>query len=111
MSFFKNKQRRDVHAVFLNRAIFADLHHINGRWMPAIIDYGENAEREKRYADHIDGMYRAMFVLYVAESDYGRLPSYDSSVRLDGKLFSVLEAKEEDGVFAITLAANRGRGR
>lgn len=111
MSFFKQQKERDVHAIFLDTSIFADMHEINGRWMPAVIDYGENTEREKRFSDHIDGMYRAALVLYVSARDYGRLPSYDSSVRLDGKLYAVVEATDEDGLFAITLAANRGRGR
>lgn len=110
MSAFKERLRQDIHSVFLNLDEFADLHTINGAEMPAVIDSQENTEREKRFSDHIDGVYQAGTVLYVAATDYGVLPSQGSRVILDGCNYTVADAVDEYGVYMIVLVANRGRG-
>ena len=112
MSVFKQLTARDIHRTFLNLNEFADIHNVNGRDMPVVIDYNENVEREKRFSDHIEGMFRTAFVMYVAVRDYGGpLPRYDSNVLLDGEKYRVEAATKEGGMYAITLMANRGRGR
>ena len=111
MSRFKDLMAEDVHRVFLNLNEFAELHNINGKEMSAIIEHAEARKREKRYKDHIDGMYQGLVVLYVAASDYGSLPPEGSYVVLDGAKYTVSDADSQDGMYVLTLAANRGRGR
>ena len=107
---FKQVMERDVDETFLNIAEFADLHNIDGIDMPAIIDDMENIEREKRMKSHMDGIYARQVLLYVKASVFpGGLPAQEQVVKLDGKMYIVVDATDEGGVYAITLEANRSR--
>ena len=104
---FKDIYYADVHNVFLNIEEFSDTHMINGKAMPCQVDTFEQIEREKRYKDHIDGMYAQELLIYVAASDYGIIPKRGSLLILDNKRYQVSDAVEEDGVYSITIGANR----
>lgn len=110
MSFdFKQMIADDIHNVFLNTAEFSDIHNINGKDMPCQIDTYEQIEREKRYKDHMDGVYANEQLIYVAASDFGKIPKQGSVLLLDGKTYRVTEAVEEDtgGIYSITIGANK----
>ena len=95
---FKQVMDRDVDETFLNVAEFADLHNIDGNNVPALIDDMENIEREKRMKSNMDGIHARQVLLYVKASVF---PS--------GKMYTVVDATDEGGVYTITLEANRSR--
>lgn len=105
---FKDIIKRDVKAVFLNTEEFSEIHTVNGKPMAAQIDNNEQIEREKRYNQHMDGIYVKQILMYVSEADFGPLPKQGTSVSLDGKTYRVADAISEDGVYSVTLEANRG---
>ena len=109
MSFdFKKMVEDDVHNVFLNIEEFSDIHTINGEEIPGQVDSYEQIEREKRYKDHMDGLYMNKQLLYVSKSDFGKIPKEGSILNLDGNpRFRVIEAVEEDRVYVITIGENR----
>ena len=107
MSAFKDIIAADVHRTFLNIDEFSDLHTINGREMPCQVDSNEQIEREKRFNQHMDGVYLNQKLIYVASSDYGALPKQGSLITMDGRKYLVADAIEEDGVYSITLDATR----
>lgn len=105
---FKDIIKRDVKQVFMNTEEFSEIHTVNGKPMAAQIDNNEQIEREKRYNQHMDGIYVKQVLLYVSAEDYGPLPKQGTAVSLDKKLYKVADAISEDGVYSITLEANRG---
>lgn len=107
MSMFKDVIRDDI-KTFINSEEFSDIHKINGVEMPVQIDNNEQIEREKRLNQHMDGIYTKQMLVYVAASDFGKLPKYGSIFNLDGRIYTVTDAIDEGGVFSITLEANRG---
>lgn len=107
MSAFKDIIASDVHGTFLNIDEFSDIHNVNGTDMPVQIDSNEQIEREKRFAQNMDGIYLNQKLIYVAASDYGPLPKQGSSITLDEKRYRVADAIDEYGVYSITLEANR----
>ncbi len=107
MSAFKDIIAADVHRTFLNIDEFSDLHTINGREIPCQVDSNEQIEREKRFNQHMDGVYLNQKLIYVASSDYGALPKQGSLITMDGRKYLVADAIEEDGVYSITLDATR----
>ena len=109
MSLFKELIARDIHRTFLRTDLFADMHEVNGRMMPILIDDSARDEREKRFSDYTDGMYAADLLIYVAASDYGALPAYGSLVTFDSADYTVATAADEGGIYVIALTANRGR--
>lgn len=107
MSAFKDIIAEDVHAVFMNTDEFSDMHNVNGTLMAVQIDSNEQIEREKRINQYMDGIWKNQKLIYVAADDFGPLPKQGSVVTLDGKVMRVADAIAEDGVYSITLEANR----
>lgn len=104
---FKDIVKADVHNVFLNLEEFADTHTVNGTDMAVLIDNNEQIEREKRNNQNMDGIFTNQRLIYVAASDFGSLPKQGSILTLDKRTFRVVDAIDEDGIYSITLEANR----
>ena len=107
MSIFKDMIAADVHAVFLNTEEFSDIHNVNGVEMPVQEDSNEQIEREKRFNQHMDGLYLNQKLIYVSAADYGPMSKQGSTIRYDGRRYKVADAIEEDGVYSITLEEAR----
>ena len=104
---FKDIIKADVHNVFLNLEEFADTHTVNGTDMAVLIDNNEQIEQEKRNNQNMDGIFTNQRLIYVAASDFGPLPKQGSLLTLDKRTFRVADAIDEDGIYSITLEANR----
>ena len=104
---FKNIVREDVHNVFLNIEEFSEIHTINVKSMPVQVDSNEQIEREKRSAKNIEGIFTNQRLIYVAASDFGPMPKQGSLLTMDNRMFRVADAVDEDGIYSITLEANR----
>ena len=107
---FKQVMDRDVEETFFNTSEFADLHNIDGVDVPAIVDDIENIEREKRMKSNMDGIHARQVLLYVKASVFpSGLPAQKRLIKLDGQMYTVVDATDEGGVYTITLEANRSR--
>lgn len=104
---FKDVIRADVHKAFLNTEEFSDMHMINGTEMAVQIDSNEQIEREKRYNQNMDGIYKNQKLIFVAASDFGPLPKQGSLLIMDKRTYRVADAIDEDGIYSIILEANR----
>jgi len=106
---FKEIIQSDISNNFMNSLEFADLHTIDGKSMKVIIDNNEHLEREKRAAQRqiVDGMYIKQVLIYVSGSEYGPFPAQGKQLILDGKRYRVADAIDEDGLYSITLEANK----
>ncbi len=106
---FKDVMAADINDAFLFAGEFADTHNINGVDMTALVDDMEHIEREKKMKSSMDGIFARQILIYVKASEFGDLPAEKDIVRLDGKTYQVVDATDEDGVYTITLEANRSR--
>ena len=104
---FKEAVASDVHEVFLNTDEFSDTHMVNGVAMAVQIDDNEQIEREKRFNQNMDGLFTNQKLIYVAADEFGPLPKQGTILRLDNRTYTVADAIAEDGVYSITLEANR----
>lgn len=104
---FKDVIKADVHRVFLNVDEFSDMHTINGVEMPVQIDSNEQIEREKRFNQNMDGIYKNQKLIYVSASDFGPMPKQGSVLIMDKRTYRVADAIDEGGIYSITLEANR----
>lgn len=104
---FKDIIASDVHDAFMNAEEFSEMHTINGVEMPVQVDSNEQIEREKRFNQHMDGIYKNQKLIYVAATDYGPMPKQGSLIQFDKKPYKVADAISEDGIYSITLEANR----
>lgn len=105
---FKEMASRDIGKVFMVNTEFMDTHIIDGIEMRVIVDANELVEREKGSAGtHTNGLYSAETMIYVPVEDFGRAPKIGSNLMLDGKSYFVREVINEDGIYSMTLEANR----
>ncbi len=106
---FKELVQSDITNTFMNENEFADIHTIDGKQMHVIIDNNENIEREKRISQKQlnEGMYLKQVLIYVSAHEYGPLPAEGKLLKLDQKLLRVVDAINEDGLYSITLEANK----
>lgn len=104
---FKDIVKEDVRRVFLNVEEFSDLHLVNGKKIPAQIDNNEQIEREKRVNQNMDGIYMNQKLIYVPAEEFGPMPKQGALFQLDGRVYRVADVISEDGIYSITLEANR----
>ena len=111
MMSFKELVEQDNRTVFMNLDEFADIHVINGKEMPCIIDNNEMIDREKRYQYkrrlYADGVDLKEVLLYVKAEDFGSLPAVGRSLTLDKKSYIISDAIDEGGIYSISLEANK----
>lgn len=106
---FKSAIEQDNKSVFLNSSEFGEVHEINGKEMPVIIDDNELLERDKAHLLNADisGLHYSRRLLYVAASYFDVRPDPDSFLQLDADLYRVKSATEEAGIYAIEIEAVR----
>ena len=108
---FKEQMQLDIGAVFMNLEEFSDIHTVNGKEMAVQIDSNEMIEREKRHQNrqgvYTDGVYIKELLIYVKAEDFGKLPAVGRVLTLDGKAYTISDAIDEDGIYSLSLEANR----
>lgn len=106
MPGFKDIMRADLD-IFMNLDEFAAMHSVNGKKMAVTIDNNDLIERAKKAKSNMDWIYVKSTLIYVKAKDFGQLPAVGSAFHLDGKIFKVTDATNEDGLYSIHLEANR----
>lgn len=110
---FKDTIKQDIRAVFLNFDEFGEIHRLNGKERLVIIDENELTEREKKIKvsggmKGVDGeLHLKQLLFYIASADFGKLPSPGSVLDFDGRKYVITDAENEDGIYSISLEANR----
>jgi hypothetical protein len=104
---FKEILEEDVKDVFFNIDEFSEVHTINGKEMPVQFDSIEQIEKEKRFNQHMDGIFVQQKLMYVSADDYGQMPKQGSVIIVDKRRYIVADAIDEGGVYSITLEVNR----
>lgn len=108
---FKELVAIDNQRVFLNIDEFSEIHTINGKSIPCLIDNNELVDREKKYRykvnHYVDNLSIKEILLYVSVKDFGPMPLTGRQLILDGKKYTVMEAINEDGIYSITLEVNK----
>lgn len=108
---FKEQIARDNRTVFMNMEEFCDMHNINGRDIPCMIDNNEMIDREKRYqykrSLYGDGVYLKEMLIFVNARDFGPLPPTGKTLMFDKKVYTISDAINENGIYSITLEANK----
>ena len=108
---FKETIEADNKATFLNLFEFAETHNINGKAMACQIDNNEMIDREKRYqykrSLYADGVYLKEMLIYVRAEEFGPLPAVGRTLTFDKKIYTISDAIDEDGIYSLSLEANK----
>ncbi|PWK16067.1 hypothetical protein [Tumebacillus permanentifrigoris] len=96
---FKDSLNADIRAVFLNPDEFAEIHLINGKETPCIIDFSASGT-------DFEGTYVKRLTLYVEPSKLDKKPIVDGRLRIGDKHYTVISVSETSGLLDIGLEAN-----
>ena len=95
--------------VFFNLDEMAEEHELEGETIAmVIVDSVVNSDRKGVNNQHLyasQEVYKKFKTLYIKSSDF-HVPEVDSELELDGKLYYVEDAGEEQGVIRIVISAN-----
>lgn len=104
---FKDQIKQDLSDVFLNLDEFADLHRIEGKEVPVVIDSDMMAKLSKIGDNRIHGMDEADMVIMGKASDLPENLDPGRLLNLDGREVIVVTTTSEMGLVQIAVRQNR----
>ena len=104
---FKDQIKQDLSDVFLNLDEFADLHRIEGKEVPVVIDSDIMAKLSKIGDNRIHGMDEADMVIMCKASDLPENLDPGRLLNLDGREVIVVTTTSEMGLVQIAVRQNR----
>lgn len=104
---FKDQIKQDLSDVFLNLDEFADLHRIEGKEVPVVIDSDIMAKLSKIGDNRIHGMDKADMVIMGKASDLPENLDPGRLLNLDGREVIVVTTTSEMGLVQIAVRQNR----
>lgn len=101
---FKEQLQQDLDAVFLNTDEFGELHRVEGKQLPVVVD---NDQLVKLKQGQILGLVEADMLLMGKESDFP--PDMDPGrlLNVDGKELIVTSSGTDMGLIEVALRQNR----
>ena len=104
---FKDQIKQDLSDIFLNLDEFADLHRIEGKEVPVVIDSDIMAKLSKIVDNRIHGMDEADMVIMGKASDLPENLDPGRLLNLDGREVIVVTTTSEMGLVQIAVRQNR----
>ena len=104
---FKDQIKQDLSDIFLNLDAFADLHRIDGKEVPVVIDSDIMAKLSKIGDNRIHGMDEADMVIMGKASDLPENLDPGRLLNLDGREVIVVTTTSEMGLVQIAVRQNR----
>lgn len=104
---FKDQIKQDLSDVFLNLDEFADLHRIEGKEVPVVIDSDMLEKLSKIGDNRIHGMDEADMVIMGKASDLPEKLDPGRLLNLDGREVIVVTTTSEMGLVQIAVRQNR----
>ena len=104
---FKDQIKQDLSDIFLNLDEFADLHRIEGKEVPVVIDSDIMAKLSKLGDNRIHGMDEADMVIMGKASDLPENLDPGRLLNLDGREVIVVTTTSEMGLVQIAVRQNR----
>ena len=104
---FKDQIKQDLSDIFLNLDEFADLHRIEGKEVPVVIDSDIMAKLSKIGDNRIHGMDEADMVIMGKASDLPENLDPGRLLNLDGREVILVTTTSEMGLVQIAVRQNR----
>lgn len=104
---FKDQIKQDLSDIFLNLDEFADLHRIEGKEVPVVIDSDIMAKLSKIGDNRIHGMEETDMVIMGKASDLPENLDPGRLLNLDGREVIVVTTTSEMGLVQIAVRQNR----
>lgn len=104
---FKDQIKQDLSDIFLNLDEFADIHRIEGKEVPVVIDSDIMAKLSKIGDNRIHGMDEADMIIMGKASELPENLDPGRLLNLDGREVIVVTTTSEMGLVQIAVRQNR----
>lgn len=103
---FKEQIQRDLDVTFMNLNEFAELHCVEGRNIPVVVD---NDQLNNLKKGNILGLVEADMLLMGKESDFPQDIDPGRNLNVDGRELLVVKSGKDMGLIEVALLQNRTR--
>ena len=101
---FKDQIRKDLDTVFLNLNEFAEIHRVEGKEIPVVVDNDQLTELKK---GQILGLVEADILLMGRECDFPADLAPGRLMNIDGREHIVVNSGKNAGLVEVALSQNR----
>lgn len=107
---FKESVDIDVKNTFFNRDEFSELHSVNGKDLPVVIDDDKMNELIGAKFTPLERVYEKMILFYVQKELLEFAPEINGNIFFDDELYQVADISDDGfGVLAVTIGQNTCR--
>lgn len=108
MMSFKEQLERDFDNIFFNLNEFAELHDIDGKKIPIVVDNETLLRMNLGKTADSDGIFQDNKMFFVQKKNLDYEPVIDQIMEFDGESYQVENVLEDLGGYTIILKGNAG---
>ncbi len=108
MRTFKEQLEKDFSAVFFNMDEFAELHSIDGKEVPVVVDNDTLLALKLGVNANSDGIFEDAKMFFVQKKDMDYEPVIGQIMDFDGETYPIGNIMEDFGGYTIILRGNMG---
>lgn len=108
MMSFKEQIERDFDNIFFNLNEFAELHDIDGKKIPIVVDNETLLQMNLGKTADSDGIFQDNKMFFVQKKNLNYEPVIDQIMEFDGESYQVENVLEDLGGYTIILKGNAG---
>lgn len=106
MRSFKEQLEKDFDSTFFNTNEFAEMHSINGKMIPVVVDNEKIIELSLGKLADTDGIFANAIMFFVQKKDLDSEPVAGQHMQFDGEYYPVSDVLEDSGGYTIVLTGN-----
>lgn len=108
MKSFKDQLEEDFEQTFFNLDEFAEMHTIDGKEIPVVVDNETLLELDMGKTVDTDGIFEDDKMFFVQKKDMDSPPVIDQLIDFDGETYPVGKVLEDCGGYTVILRGNAG---
>lgn len=108
MKTFEEQLQKDSEQTFFNLGEFAEMHMVDGKETPVVVDEEAFLELYLGKSADTDGVFEDSKMIFVQKKDIDGPPAIGQLIDFDGEMYPVGKVLEDYGGYAIMLKGNAG---
>ena len=108
MKSFKEQMERDLDSTFFNTDEFAELHTVDGKEIPVVVDNETLLQLNMGKTVNSDGIFTDSIIIFVQKKYLDYEPVIGQVIDFDGVTYPVDNVLSDTGGYTIILRGNEG---
>lgn len=108
MRTFQEQLEQDFEQSFFNLDEFAEIHKIDGKEVPVVVDNETLLELDLGKTVDTDGIFEDNKMVFIQKKDLDSPPVIDQIIDFDGEIYQIGNVLEDYGGYTVILRGNAG---